>query len=433
MPHAAQMEEIRAPLRVIDQLNAAKGVAVSDPADVEAHFRTALDGRWGDVPLLNAVSHVEEIPAGSLVRFRCMVQNMYNPEWYVGQYMASNTQTGEQIQGTAQYRESLDVPAGFTPDMQAASKSAQERVPLHCMSIPHESAWVMENETTAPAAAVEPRVRVGKRGLDDDAMQEDASPAQAPSAAAAPAACMQVEDGADAEAKRVRVQAAHVDAAPACGADAAGTAARPPLVAGAAPRHAAIVKVYGAAAAGKEALKMNEAVEVVGILTLDPAAATFADDDAEARAADPSDLLTPAPPPSSVLPRIHALTHRKLTIRWNPALEAAGPAARAAREAQVTAAASAARARIIDRLAASEFLQGVRAPAPTRRAPGASDAPDAPAAPCRRGPLTAPPTRQVTRSRPSGSCSRRSRASSTAQTTRPSARSPSRCAPIHAR
>ena len=121
------MEEIRAPLRVIDQLNAAKGVAVSDPTDVEAHFRTALDGRWGDVPLLNAVSHVEEIPAGSLVRFRCMVQNMYNPEWYVGQYMASNTQTGEQIQGTAQYRESLDVPAGFTPDMQAASKSAQSK------------------------------------------------------------------------------------------------------------------------------------------------------------------------------------------------------------------------------------------------------------------------------------------------------------------
>lgn len=58
MPSVLQMEEIQAPLRVIERLNAAKGVAISDHADVEAHFSTALDGRWEDVPLLNSVTQV---------------------------------------------------------------------------------------------------------------------------------------------------------------------------------------------------------------------------------------------------------------------------------------------------------------------------------------------------------------------------------------
>ena len=37
------------------------------------------------VPEINAVG-VEHVPTGALVRFRCMVQDMYNPEYYVGAY-----------------------------------------------------------------------------------------------------------------------------------------------------------------------------------------------------------------------------------------------------------------------------------------------------------------------------------------------------------
>ena len=284
-----------------------------------------------------------------------MVQNMYNPEWFVGEHTASNAETGERRQGTAQYRESLDLPPGFLADMEAAANTAQERVPLHCMSIPHESAWVNGAAPDAPEQQVE---RAGKRRAEDDEMTDDA-PASASMADSADTAGMQCD--AD-ESKRSRV---HSSDAPGASGAAGNVAGRPPLVHGATPKHAAIVKVYGNAAAGDAACKVNETIEVVGILTLDPAAATFAEDSASAPASmDPKDagaadsLLDAAAPPTSVLPRIHAITLRRLSPAWNPALDALPASARAAHSAHAAAAAPAARARILARLAATPFLAG---------------------------------------------------------------------------
>lgn len=301
---------------------------------------------------------VEEIPAGSLVRFRCMVQNMYNPEWYVGDYTASNPETGERRQGTAQYRESLDLPAGFTANMDAAASSALERVPLHCMSIPHESSWV--NGAALPAQQRLQVERAGKRRAEEDDMMDDAPASSSSMADSAPAAGMQCETD---ESKRSRGHGS--DAPSASGAPGDVTTGRPPLVHGATPKHAAIVKVYGNAAAGTDACKVNETIEVVGILTLDPAAATFGIEQLSQPASmDPKDagagdsLLDAPPPPSSVLPRIHAITLRRLSPAWNPGLDNGPSAARDARSAHAAAATPAARARILARLAATPFLGG---------------------------------------------------------------------------
>jgi hypothetical protein len=47
------------------------GDAKFDPA---AHFGSALDGRWAEIPQLNDAARAEQFAPGSLVRFRCMIQ-----------------------------------------------------------------------------------------------------------------------------------------------------------------------------------------------------------------------------------------------------------------------------------------------------------------------------------------------------------------------
>ena len=100
------LEEIRAPLAVVQRLLSNNQTA--SPNAVQDHFAAVLAGRWGDVPLLNAVA-IEQLRPGSLVRFRCMVQNTYDPEWFLGEYDHVNAATGERVRVHAQFADAVDV------------------------------------------------------------------------------------------------------------------------------------------------------------------------------------------------------------------------------------------------------------------------------------------------------------------------------------
>ena len=95
--------------------------------------------------MLNDVTAVEQLKPGTLVRFRCMVQNMYDPEMYLAEYDHVNTATGERTRMHAYYSDvTQDAPHGFAVDASDAVAKISDRTPMHCMGIPHETQWVSE-------------------------------------------------------------------------------------------------------------------------------------------------------------------------------------------------------------------------------------------------------------------------------------------------
>ena len=134
---------------------------------------------------------------------------------------------------------------------------------------------------------------------------------------------------------------------------------RPALVGGAETQHAAIVKVYYPdGAEGKH--KVNDAVEFVAVLCLDPEGAVFpcqavpgilsAQDLEQARNEEMGAGLNA---PTSVLPRLHALLHRPLSPSWNPALQALPAGEQAARRAATSERAGEVREAVVGALRAA--------------------------------------------------------------------------------
>ena len=57
---------------------------------VPTHFERLIGESWDQIPSLNNHDMIEKIPNGSLVRYRGMIQDMFDPEFYLGVY--ENTQ-----------------------------------------------------------------------------------------------------------------------------------------------------------------------------------------------------------------------------------------------------------------------------------------------------------------------------------------------------
>jgi len=119
-------------------------------------------------------------------------QNVYNPEFYVAEYDMTNPQTGERVRACGRFADTIRTMPGFTADLSGPTATTEERLPLHCVSIPGESAWVREllrgPAPPAVAASASSSTSVGatnKRPLEDedeemqgDDMEEDAPAGQ---------------------------------------------------------------------------------------------------------------------------------------------------------------------------------------------------------------------------------------------------------------
>jgi hypothetical protein len=317
--------------------------------------------RRAQVPLLNDVEAVEQLQPGSLVRFRCMAQYTYNPEMFAGEYDHVNLSTGERVRAHAPYCDAMEVPPGFTADMTDQVIQLMERLPVHCMSIPHESSWVsLSGSAACGGQGIALALQRAKRSRGDDSMEEELS--------AGPSLCVPHShssqsamdcDGCDDEnKKRLRAGAAASETSTA--AHAAG--GRPDLVPGAPHvKHAAIVKVYHDAAS----VKVNEAYEFVGILCCDPVleepgtVCGFVED-AQAAAVRTVAAST-GPASSSVIPRLHAVTFRQLSPSWNPALDLLSPAEQALRRTALMSALTTTRARVVNSLKSALMGDGLAA------------------------------------------------------------------------
>ncbi|CAE7354297.1 mcmbp [Symbiodinium necroappetens] len=296
------MREIYNPLGVIDDLFAVrtKGSTLDPPHEwgEKAHFLQALrldeEDNFSKIPCLNDVELVESLPPFSLVRYRCMVQDIFDPEMYAA-FCVTKTE-GDLRLVNLKYRERL--PVGDLEDV--GNAALRMRGAYYCVPLPGETSWANQPTQSMHSGAHCPEATLAsgmglKRRRDADINMENVD-AQAESHE-----CPECPTALPSSA-RARHNSAPA-ASPGQNADSFGLNFPLPWEETDRRKTPCIVKLYDE---DEEALsKLGETVEVLGILCVDPAMANLGEvwSPAGADARDPSTAL---------VPRLHGLLVRKL-------------------------------------------------------------------------------------------------------------------------
>ena len=96
---------------------------------------------------------VDRLANKSLVRFTCMVQDMFDPEFYLALFETRDRATGLHGTGFGVYRDSFGDAADQEVDYESNRNSLQDRMTYLCIAIPGENDWVREKRC---AITVEP-------------------------------------------------------------------------------------------------------------------------------------------------------------------------------------------------------------------------------------------------------------------------------------
>ncbi|MEW5299904.1 MAG: hypothetical protein WDW38_002727 [Sanguina aurantia] len=121
---------------------------------VVEHFQQLLsqEGSLDQVPILHSMAAMDHLPNHSLVRFRGMVQDMLNPEYYQG--AVRDPASG--IWRTSKYGD-LQLPGSLGSAAGAGAAAAEasgyklwERRPLYCIPVPGQSGWAQPGPAPSP-------------------------------------------------------------------------------------------------------------------------------------------------------------------------------------------------------------------------------------------------------------------------------------------
>lgn len=270
--------------------------------------RLACDAsRFARVREINAHGGVETVRANELVRFRALVQDMYEPEYYVGAYVKE----GENEWNTTKYCEHIEV-SGAIRDT-----ALFERRVLYCVPVPGEQPWVVEADRVNDDSETcdDDSHRGAKRERDDTGMELCAE--EAPSAPARGFAMLIRPD-----IERVKKTSDTDSIAPDTPEQIGEGEVREesldqllnfPLVPES--RSPCIVKVYGETA---DSIKLNDVVEFVGMLYYSPELGLDKrfermDENSDATMYNVSSFPeeeSSKNPVTSLVPRFHALTYK---------------------------------------------------------------------------------------------------------------------------
>jgi len=322
--------ELTQPLAVIDSLFSqciATGKGPAPEWGEQDHFKRILclddEESFAKIPCINDIEMAATVPPFTLVRYRCLVQDIFEPEIYAAFFEEHDANAGAGSTPaparilTSKYRECVEpAPGKRLEDLGAAGM--QQRGVCYCVPIPGESLWAREaalsfarasgavwcNQATSGTASSKPL----KRGRDEDVDMSMSAP-----------------EGQKLRSETSEPQTGNVDtpSSTAKGAscissnDSSGPGPRSadefglnfPLPWEERPGHgqatACIVKLYDDDA---ESLRLCETVEILGILCINPELADF---DATPLAESGLDR-DGRRPSTSLVPRLHALHIRRM-------------------------------------------------------------------------------------------------------------------------
>ncbi|XP_040033705.2 mini-chromosome maintenance complex-binding protein [Gasterosteus aculeatus] len=266
------------------------------------------------VPSLNDVP-LHYLKPNSLVKFRCLIQDMFDPEFYMGVYEAVNPSTRDKVLRCGKYKDVTECGVDFN----SKNTVTAERQTFYCVPIPGESPWVKEcyaglsQARDVPSTSYAP-ARQKRSYEEDDDMDTQPQKQREPHAGPQTAS----EHHGNGDCKRQETEAPSSQVASASRVD-----LNFPLPGEKGP--SCLLKVYE----DWDGFKLNDAVEVFGILSVSPALSALADEkDASSSLLDPADSMETAEeqrvhsPPASLVPRLHMLYAKPLPHN-NPLLPAA--------------------------------------------------------------------------------------------------------------
>jgi len=257
------------------------------------------------IPSLNLVPN-HSLQDGQVVRFRCMVQDMFDPEFYLAQYQVRNMKDGSLRTLCGRYRDVVTCGVGEELVTQGGECETRDRLALYCVSPPGEAAWVVDQYRKVGGIVAGPsgtKTNNMKRSLEGEVGEMDVEGGSTTIADTAAFGTTEAN-------KKQKSEAGVGDAVPSLGGyQEPGLNLPLPSTHG----RASIIKLYDV----KDGeIKLNDLIEVVGIVSLDPTMAATESDDEMGN--------SPSLPPPSLVPRLHVITYTHLHHN-NPLLSPTPP------------------------------------------------------------------------------------------------------------
>ena len=102
------MNAMTSPLQVIHTMFDSRSPGSSWEREVEDHFRMELakPGAMAGVTSLNSTAN-HSLSDGQLVKFRCMVQDMFDPEYYMAEYKVKSLKDGSIKTKSGRFRDTV--------------------------------------------------------------------------------------------------------------------------------------------------------------------------------------------------------------------------------------------------------------------------------------------------------------------------------------
>ncbi|XP_072280818.1 mini-chromosome maintenance complex-binding protein isoform X2 [Pyxicephalus adspersus] len=252
------------------------------------------------VPSLNDVP-LHYLKPNSLVRFRCMVQDMFDPEYYMGVYETLDHSNNARALHLGKYRDVADCTPQQEVDINSSRTVTSERQTFYCVPVPGESSWVKESSFSqarvSPSTSYIPNRH--KRSYDED--EHSSSPTEQ----RIDVSGANIPKRQEIESQKKLQEMATASSAP--------LNLNFPLPEEKGP--ACLVKVYE----NWDSFKVNDLLEVYGVLSVEPILSTLNEDrDLLCAWLDPADSMDTLEeqrvhsPPTSLVPRIHAIIVQKL-------------------------------------------------------------------------------------------------------------------------
>ncbi|KAA0717965.1 Mini-chromosome maintenance complex-binding protein [Triplophysa tibetana] len=306
---------INNPLGVVDGLFAQSNSSPDWEKKVVDYFKEKLKSNdthtW--VPSLNDVP-LHYLKSNSLVKFRCMVQDMFDPEYFMGVYEINDPTSNTKLVKCGKYKDVTDCGVDFN----SRNTVTSERQTFYCVPIPGESQWIRNSYAGTSQARVVPSTSYApnrhKRSYEED---DDMDTQPQHTKHLSQGAQGSASSHRNSESKRQETEAPSQNPSPSH--HTSSLDLNFPLPGEKGP--ACLVKVYE----DWDNFKLNDMLEVFGILSVDPALSVIADEREASSLIDPTDSMETIEeqrvhsPPASLVPRLHMLYAQPL-VHNNPLL-----------------------------------------------------------------------------------------------------------------
>lgn len=171
-----------------DPLSVAEGIFTEAGKPDHERVHEFFSNRLQNSEALKRVPSLNDIPSHllkskSLVRFRCMVQDMFDPEFYLAVYEVVNKADNSSNLRCGMYQDMVNCPENFELRLESPRNVTKERQTFYCVPIPGETEWAKRtfaggNVASGLQSQASQRKNPGiKRSLDEE-MDEGTATAQ---------------------------------------------------------------------------------------------------------------------------------------------------------------------------------------------------------------------------------------------------------------